>query len=142
MRAAVKNFTSKKTVQGGSTITMQLVRNLYTGERAREGLAGYRRKIREAKLAEELENEHTKSWILDKYLDSVPYGTVGGQTAIGAWAAAARLLQQAGREAQAARGRAAGRPAAGAVGLLADLPPGEGEGAAQRGAAQDGRAAA
>src|SRR3954471_12390093 len=88
VRAAVKNFTSKKTVQGGSTITMQLVRNLYTGERAREGLAGYRRKIREAKLAEELENEHTKSWILDKYLDSVPYGTVGGQTAIGAWAAA------------------------------------------------------
>jgi penicillin-binding protein 1A len=87
VRAAVKNFTSKKTVQGGSTITMQLVRNLYTGERAREGLAGYRRKIREAKLAEELENEHTKSWILDKYLDSVPYGTVGGQTAIGAWAA-------------------------------------------------------
>src|SRR3954471_2792925 len=88
VRAAVKNFTSKKTVQGGSTITMQLVRNLYTGERAGEGWAGYRPKIREAKLAEELENEHTKSWILDKYLDSVPYGTVGGQTAIGAWAAA------------------------------------------------------
>jgi len=88
IRAAVKNFTSKKTVQGGSTITMQLVRNLYTGEKTRSGLAGYRRKIREAKLAEELENKHTKQWILDKYLDSVPYGTVGGQTAIGAWAAA------------------------------------------------------
>src|SRR3954462_2002767 len=87
VRAAVKNFTSKKTVQGGSTITMQLVRNIYTGETTREGLAGYKRKIREAKLAEELENEHTKQWILDKYLDSVPYGTVGGQTAIGAWAA-------------------------------------------------------
>src|SRR3954454_11729861 len=88
VRAAVKNVTSKKTMQGGSTITMQLVRNLYTGETTRRGLAGYRRKIREAKLAEELENEHTKRWILDKYLDSVPYGTVGGQTAIGAWAAA------------------------------------------------------
>src|SRR3954468_13856827 len=88
VRAAVKNVTSKKTMQGGSTITMQLVRNLYTGETTRRGLAGYRRKIREAKLAEELENEHTKRWILDKSLDSVPYGTVGGQTAIGAWAAA------------------------------------------------------
>jgi penicillin-binding protein 1A len=88
VRAAVKNVTSKKTVQGGSTITMQLVRNIYTGETTRDGLAGYKRKIREAKLAEELENEHTKQWILDKYLDSVPYGTVGGQTAIGAWAAA------------------------------------------------------
>jgi penicillin-binding protein 1A len=90
VRAAVKNFISHKTVQGGSTITMQLVRNLYTGDKARSGLAGYQRKIREAKLAEELENEHTKAWILDKYLNSVPYGTVGGQTAIGA-AAAARI---------------------------------------------------
>jgi penicillin-binding protein 1A len=88
VRAAVTNFVSRKTVQGGSTITMQLVRNLYTGEKAREGLAGYQRKIREAKLAEELENEHSKEWILDKYLNTVPYGTTGGQTAIGASAAA------------------------------------------------------
>jgi penicillin-binding protein 1A len=90
VRAAVKNFISRKTVQGGSTITMQLVRNLYTGEKTRAGLAGYQRKIREAKLAEDLENEHPKAWILDKYLNTVPYGTVGGQTAIGA-AAAARI---------------------------------------------------
>ena len=61
VRAAVKNLSSHKTVQGGSTITMQLVRNLYiTKERT------YQRKIREAKLAEELENEHSKAWILDK----------------------------------------------------------------------------
>jgi penicillin-binding protein 1A len=88
VRAAVKNFASRKTVQGGSTLSMQLVRNLYTADKAREGLAGYQRKIREAKLAEELENEHPKSWILNKYLNTVPYGTVGGQTAIGAEAAA------------------------------------------------------
>jgi len=84
IRAAVQNFASRETVQGGSTISMQLVRNLYTDDRAREGLAGYQRKIREAKLAEELENEHPKDWILDKYINTVPYGTVGGQTAIGA----------------------------------------------------------
>src|SRR3954454_15972876 len=78
VRAAVKNLSSHKTVQGGSTITMQLVRNLYiTKERT------YQRKIREAKLAEELENEHSKEWILDKYLTTVPYGTLGGQTAGG-----------------------------------------------------------
>jgi penicillin-binding protein 1A len=88
LRAAVKNVVSHKTVQGGSTLTMQLVRNLYTGERQRAGIAGYQRKIREAKLAEELENEHTKAWILEKYLNSVPYGTIRGQTAIGAQAAA------------------------------------------------------
>ena len=88
VRAAVKNFVNRKTVQGGSTITMQLVRNLYTGNRARTGLAGYKRKIREAKLADDLERERSKRWILGKYLNTVPYGTVGGQTAIGAGAAA------------------------------------------------------
>ena len=83
VRAAVKNFSSRKTVQGGSTITMQLVRSLYiSSERT------YERKIREAKLAEELEKAHSKEWILDKYLDSIPYGTVGGQSAIGIKAAA------------------------------------------------------
>src|SRR4051794_36542611 len=82
VRAAVKNLRSHKTVQGGSTITMQLVRNLYISKERT-----YQRKIREAKLAEELENEHTKSWILDKYLNTVPFGTLGGQTAVGVQAA-------------------------------------------------------
>jgi penicillin-binding protein 1A len=82
VRAAVKNLSSHKTVQGGSTITMQLIRNLYiTKERT------YQRKIREAKLAEELENEHDKGWILDQYLNTVPFGTLGGQTAVGVQAA-------------------------------------------------------
>src|SRR3954453_14176709 len=88
VRAAVKNFISKKTVEGGSTLTMQLVKNLYTADHSRSGLAGYQRKIREAKLAEELENEHSKEWILEKYLNTTSYGTVGGQTAVGAEAAA------------------------------------------------------
>jgi penicillin-binding protein 1A len=55
VRAAIKNVTSGKTVQGGSTITMQLVRSLYiSSERT------YTRKIREAKLAEELEDQQSK----------------------------------------------------------------------------------
>ena len=83
VRAAIKNATSGKTVEGGSTITMQLVRSLYiSSERT------YTRKIREAKLAEELEEERSKEWILEKYLDVIPYGTVGGQSAIGIKAAA------------------------------------------------------
>jgi len=86
VRAAVKNVTSDTTQQGGSTLTMQLVRNLYTpNTRFRKTLV---RKIREAKLAEELENEHSKEWILVAYLNNVPYGTVGGQEAIGVQAAA------------------------------------------------------
>src|SRR3954449_4819822 len=83
IRAGVANIVSHKTVQGGSTITMQLARNLYiTKERT------YKRKIREAKVAEEIEQTHSKDWILAKYLNTVPYGTVGGQSAIGAKAAA------------------------------------------------------
>jgi penicillin-binding protein 1A len=83
VRAAFKNLEAGKAVEGGSTITMQLVRNLYVGrERTLQ------RKIREARLAEELEGEHSKRWILQSYLNSVPYGTVDGQTAVGVQAAA------------------------------------------------------
>ena len=56
VRAAIKNIESGKTVEGGSTLTMQLVRTLYiTKERT------FKRKVHEAKLAEELENVHDKS---------------------------------------------------------------------------------
>ncbi|UGS39271.1 transglycosylase domain-containing protein [Capillimicrobium parvum] len=88
LRSGFKNVTTGKTVQGGSTLTMQLVRNLYTDDRARDGIEGYKRKIREAKLAEELEDEHSKDWILSKYLNNIPYGTIGGQEALGVQAAA------------------------------------------------------
>ncbi len=87
VRAAIKNATSDDaSTQGGSTLTMQLVRNLYIPENRFE--KSYTRKIREAKLATELEDEHSKEWILVAYLNNVPFGTVGGQTAIGVQAAA------------------------------------------------------
>jgi penicillin-binding protein 1A len=83
-RAAVKDVTNGAALQGGSTITMQLVRNVYLG--------GYQRslkqKIIEAKLAIDYEKHHGKRSILTSYLNSVPYGTVGGQTALGVQAAA------------------------------------------------------
>src|SRR3954466_9273258 len=88
IRAAIKNATEHKTVQGGSTLTMQLVRNLYTQDDTRGGIEGYERKIKEARLARDLEEAHDKAWVLGKYLNTVPYGTVGGQSAIGAGAAA------------------------------------------------------
>ena len=98
VRAAVKNFIKKKTVEGGSTLTMQLVKNLYTSDKSRSGLAGYRRKIREARLAEQLEDEHGKDWILAKYLNTTSYGTVGGQTAIGVEAAARVYFNKRARD--------------------------------------------
>jgi penicillin-binding protein 1A len=69
VRAAVKNLESGHVVQGGSTITQQLVRNLYIGnERSLE------RKIKEACLARKVEKSHTKDWILTGYLNQVYFG--------------------------------------------------------------------
>jgi penicillin-binding protein 1A len=93
IRAAVENLASRKTVQGGSTITMQLVRSLYiSNERT------FERKVREAKLAEELENERSKEWILEQYLNAVPYGTLGGQTALGIQAASRMYFGKAAKD--------------------------------------------
>ena len=69
LRAAVKNLESGHVVQGGSTITQQLVRNLYIGnERSLE------RKLKEACLARKVEKAHTKDWILTSYLNQVYFG--------------------------------------------------------------------
>ena len=88
IRAAIKNAETGETVQGGSTLTMQLIKNIYSQDATRD----YKRKVREAKLAEELENKHPgpegKQWILVKYVNNVPYGnSPSGQEAIGVWAA-------------------------------------------------------
>jgi penicillin-binding protein 1A len=83
-RAAVKDITHGKALQGGSTITMQLVRNVYLGGDQHT----LKQKIVEAKLAIDYNEHHSKRSILTSYLNSVPYGTVGGQTAIGVQAAA------------------------------------------------------
>jgi len=94
VRAGVKNLRSGKNVQGGSTITQQLVRALYIKDPERN----FTRKIREAKLASELEEEHSKRWILKNYLNDVPFGTVDGRTAIGAEAAAETFFDKHARD--------------------------------------------
>jgi penicillin-binding protein 1A len=70
-------------VQGASTITQQLVRNLYI----RHPEDTIQRKLKEAHLAEELFEEHNRRWILNTYLNTAPYGTNEGQTALGVEAA-------------------------------------------------------
>jgi penicillin-binding protein 1A len=83
-RSAVKDLTNGAALQGGSTITMQLVRNLYLGGDQHT----LKQKIIEAKLALDYNEHHSKHSILTSYLNSVPYGTLGGQTAVGVQAAA------------------------------------------------------
>ena len=67
--AAWTDVTAGRLVQGGSTITQQLVRNLYTGQERTFG-----RKIKEACLAIKLSNKWSKQRILTDYLNTVYYG--------------------------------------------------------------------
>jgi penicillin-binding protein 1A len=90
VRAAIKDTFNGQQLQGASTLTMQLVDNVYLPKKyqsAREQ-RDLKYKIVQAKLATQLESKHTKNWILDNYLNDVPYGTVRGQTAYGVGAAA------------------------------------------------------
>lgn len=69
MRSVYANITKRKIVQGGSTITQQLIRNtIITRERT------FARKIKELILAVELEARYSKDELLGFYLNSVPFG--------------------------------------------------------------------
>lgn len=83
-RSAVKDVLNGETLQGASTITMQLMRNLYLGSDTHT----FKQKVNEAKLAIEYNKHHSKQSILTDYLNSVTYGTVEGRTALGIEAAA------------------------------------------------------
>lgn len=70
-RALWRDVRAGQVVEGGSTITQQLVRNLYISrERTLE------RKVKEACLAVKLEREWPKERILESYLNSVYYGNL------------------------------------------------------------------
>jgi penicillin-binding protein 1A len=70
VRATVNDIRAGRTVEGGSTITQQLVRNLYIGHQERS----FRRKVVEACLAVRLSNRHSRDWVLANYMNTVYYG--------------------------------------------------------------------
>ena len=71
-RALWKNVSAGEVVQGGSTITQQLVRNLYVSSISRERTV--ERKVKEACLAMKLDRQRSKRWILETYLNTVYFG--------------------------------------------------------------------
>jgi penicillin-binding protein 1A len=83
-RALVKNLEAGEVVEGGSTITQQLVRNLCIKNPEQT----VERKIIEIELATEYAKRHSRRQILDSYLNVATYGTVEGSTAVGVGAAA------------------------------------------------------
>ncbi|MCX7908609.1 MAG: PBP1A family penicillin-binding protein [Ignavibacteria bacterium] len=68
-RAMIKNLISLKVKEGGSTITMQLARNLYFNQDF-----SIKRKIREALTSIQIEKQFTKEEILEMYINTVPFG--------------------------------------------------------------------
>jgi penicillin-binding protein 1A len=69
-RAAWRDLTAGRVVEGGSTITQQLARNLYIGHNERT----LQRKLTEACLAMKLSQNRSKAWILENYVNQVYYG--------------------------------------------------------------------
>ncbi len=63
------NLKSGRFKRGGSTITQQLVKNIYFS-----GQKSLTRKIREALLALRIENKYSKNQILERYLNLVEFG--------------------------------------------------------------------
>ena len=74
IRAAYMTLTGKQ-VQGGSTLTQQLIKQVYFSDEAQDrGLGGVPRKIKEAILAIEVEKMYDKEQIITLYLNESPYG--------------------------------------------------------------------
>jgi len=78
LRAAFANLRAGRTVQGASTLTQQLVRNLYL---SREQT--FTRKINEALMSLLLEMHYSKDRILEAYVNEVFLGQQGGQAVHG-----------------------------------------------------------
>jgi len=99
-RAAWTDLVSGEIVQGGSTLTQQLVKNVYAGRYEKDPKTGVEtyavpprtlgQKVRESLLAIKVEREFTKDEILAKYLNTVYFG----RGAYGVQAAAQTFFQK------------------------------------------------
>lgn len=70
-RAALANYEEGEVVQGGSTITQQYVKNTYFPKAPRT----LERKARELRISLEIERRYSKPDILERYLNTVYFGS-------------------------------------------------------------------
>lgn len=74
VRATISTLSGKQ-VQGGSTLTQQLIKQVYFADEAQSAnRGGIARKIKELILAIELERMYSKDQIITMYLNQSPYG--------------------------------------------------------------------
>jgi penicillin-binding protein 1A len=75
LRAVINNVRGTSGTQGGSTITQQLIKQVFFEEEAAErGIKGIPRKIKEVILSVEAEKIYNKDQILTMYLNESSYG--------------------------------------------------------------------
>ena len=113
MFGAIKNNVFEMRVaEGFSTITMQLARNLWPDDISGRDKS-LRRKLREAKVAREIEERYPKDKILELYLNQIDLGN----RRLRRRGRLAALLRQVGPRPQRRRGGDARRHPEGAVPL-------------------------
>lgn len=71
VKAVVDDLVLRRTAEGASTITQQLVKQAFFGQQASKDPM---RKIREALLAQQIEGKYSKQEILNQYLNITYYG--------------------------------------------------------------------
>lgn len=83
LRAVWVNLRSGGVVQGGSTLTQQLMKNFFLGDERT-----LKRKVKEALMALIAERKYSKTEILENYLNEIYLGQKGSQGIYGVWEAA------------------------------------------------------
>jgi penicillin-binding protein 1B len=83
LRASWVNVTSGGIVQGGSTLTQQLMKNFFLDDERT-----FKRKLKEALMALIAERKYSKEEILENYLNEIYLGQRGAQGIFGVWEAA------------------------------------------------------
>ncbi|GCE10434.1 hypothetical protein KTT_02930 [Tengunoibacter tsumagoiensis] len=74
LSAAIEDLRHGHVVEGGSTITQQLIKNVVISDQNQNFL----RKLQEVSLTPDINSHYTKSDIMEMYLNSISYGVVNG----------------------------------------------------------------
>lgn len=89
VRAVLNNLRSQDVVEGGSTITQQLARILFLKQEKTVW-----RKVKEARLAQKIEEQLSKDEILERYLNLVYLGSGAYGVADAAWVYFSKSVEQ------------------------------------------------
>src|SRR5712692_7840011 len=83
IKAAWVDFVSRRVVQGGSTLTQQLMKNFFLTQKR-----DWQRKLKEVLMAYIAERRYTKDEILENYINDIYLGRRGQEGIYGVWEAA------------------------------------------------------